>query len=244
MKKFYLLVTAAGLMASGCSVYKNTQTPDDVYYSPGASVSSSSSNASSGDYYNMAPSDQYVQMKVLDPQRWSYFDDYYTDSFSPMGYSPYGMGTYGFGFGAPWLTFCYWSPFSYWNSYYAWNSIYNPYFGSVVLISPKTPAYNQYATIRPFSPASYNNNNYLSGSHAPTAFSPYSQPYHNTPAGSAARRFEGYPGTGSNGNFGNTYRPTSSQPIRSYTPSSSFGGGSTGGSSMGGGMRGGGFGRH
>lgn len=239
MKLIILCLFIAAIAFSGCSAYKSAQTPDDIYYSTGKSASAAASTTNNNsEYYSTAASDQYVRMRVSDPARWSYFDDYSAYGSSPVGYGGgfYDMGSYGYGFGSPWLTFGYWSPFTYWNSYYAWNSFYNPYYGNIVVVNPKLPSYSTYAHLRPFSAASYANGNYNGGSGTRiSAFSPYTQPSRSTGTSSSSyRRF-------SNGsNYNNNYYHPSSQPVRSFSPSS-FNGGSSGG----GGMRGGGgVGRH
>jgi hypothetical protein len=234
MKSIHLLLACSVIAFSSCSTYKNTQTPDDIYYSSGnSSASTASSSTGNSDYYAAAPSDQYVQMKAQDQARWSYFDDYSDYPYTPTGFgSYYDMGAYGYGFGAPWLTFGYWSPNTFWNSYYAWNSFYNPYYGSVVVVNPKVPSSGLYTPLRPFSQASYTNGRNAGGV-ARTSLSPYSQPSRFTGNNSnGSRRFYNAPGNDS-------YRPSLSQPVRSYSPSS-FGGSGSGG----GGMRsGGGIGR-
>jgi hypothetical protein len=226
MKCIHFLLAFSVIAFSGCSTSKNSQSGDS-YYSTG------NSNGNSG-YYKTATSDQYVQMRVQDPARWSYFDNYYDDAFAPMGYgSYYDMGAYGYGFGAPWLTFGYWNPYTYWNSYYAWNSFYNPYYGAVVIASPKSPVSGLSPQVSPYSASNFANlRNYGRGV-GRTSGSLYSQPLRST--GYSSSRHEGF----SNGPGYNSYRSSFGQSMRSTSSPSSFGG------SSGGGMRtgGGGFGR-
>src|SRR5882724_12167975 len=141
MKRIYLPLILAAIAFSSCSVYKNNQTPDDVYYSPGVSRedenASPSNNNSNNEYYSSA-NDQYVHMRVQNPDRWSYFDDYNSDyygAYSPMSYGPYYGGGIGYGY-TPWIGFSYWGPMSFWNSYYTWNSFFNPYYGGAIIVNP------------------------------------------------------------------------------------------------------------
>jgi hypothetical protein len=256
MKHIYLFLAAFVLIFTSCSTYKQTQTPDDVYYSPGAekegyAASDNTNQPNQGEYYSVA-NDQYVKMRVQDPQRWSYFDDYNTDyygGYSSMGYNSAfgypGMGysgmSMGLGFGvAPWIGFGYWSPVSYWNSYYSWNGYYNPYYGGVIVSNPKIQGTN-YARVSTFNPASYSNNTYNRGNTrtSASAYTPYNysqtirSSYNNVNSSSFR-----------NNNTRSLYNPNASnnysnQPTRTYTApthsSSSFGGGGGGGSRSSGG---------
>ncbi|HTB25882.1 MAG TPA: hypothetical protein VK711_10940, partial [Puia sp.] len=89
MKRLSKLIVPLVLLFSiySCSTYKNSSvTPDDVYYSPGTPSNPKGTQSSNSDYYS-TPNDNYVQMRVQDPDRWSYFDDYNYDYYG--GYSPY-----------------------------------------------------------------------------------------------------------------------------------------------------------
>jgi hypothetical protein len=238
MKHLYILVFIALVSFTSCSVYRTSPTPDDVYYSPGsaaeeANVSGSGDNS---DSYYSSPNENYVRMRVQDPDRWSYFDDYNSDyygAYSALGYaSPYSIG-FGLGYGySPWIGgFGYYSPFSYWSSYYAWNNFYNPYYGDVVIVNGKnfnSPAYTRLST---FNPSSYQSRSY---NNRPS--NAYRFNNGNTPVNNSSRNFRG---TYNNPN--NTYnRPTynrpmnqNPQPVRSAP--SNFGGGGGGGASRGGG---------
>jgi hypothetical protein len=166
---------------ASCSVYRQGQTPDDVYYSPGrekesyAVVEKRDNNRYSqqeDDYYNSE--DNYLRMRVRDRYRWSSFDNYaymndwqygggyYPSMYSGMYYSPYGyaytnpfmFGGIGGMWGGPYMGFN-----SYWNSYYAWNNFYNPYCPGMIVVSPKTNPV-AYSNVRNFRMSSYTNNNY------------------------------------------------------------------------------------
>src|ERR1700744_2159641 len=132
MKLYTLLAVAVVIGLSSCSSSKKTtQSSDDMYYSTGPS------KGSAGTYQAAAPNDQYVQMRVQDPERWSYFDDYnaYDAYYSPVVSAGYGFGyrypAYGFGYGygmgfGPTFGLGFGDPFMMWNSYFIWNSWYNP----------------------------------------------------------------------------------------------------------------------
>jgi len=241
MKRFFLPVVCVAIAFSSCSVYKNNQTPDDVYYSPGVSNvdgAATPSNTSNSDYYS-TPNDQYVHMRVQNPDKWSYFDEYNSDyygAYSPVGYGPYYGSSLSMGFGyTPWIGFGYWGPMSYWNSYYTWNSFYNPYYGGVIIVNPKISSSTAYTHTRTFNPSSYTNAGYYSRKNARTpsasnSFTPYS--YSQTIRSNYS--------AGSNTSARPTYnRPSqnySTSPNRTFSPS--FGGGG-GGARIGGGGGGG-----
>jgi len=244
MKRVLLPIFFAAIAFSSCSVYKNNQTPDDVYYSPGASreeATVSSNSTPNSDYYS-TPNDQYVHMRVQNPDKWSYFDDYNTDyygAYAPMGYSPYYGSSFSIGFGyMPWVGFGYWGPMSYWNSYYSWNSFYNPYYGGIVVVNPKVVSSTAYTRTSTFNPASYSNTSYYNRKAVRTtsssSFTPYSysqtiRSNYNNPS-NYSRQMYNRPTTNNNFN---------TQPNRTFSPS--FGGG--GGVRVGGGGGGGGISR-
>jgi len=165
MNRIHFLIAVCVLALSSCSTYKNSQTPDDVYYSPNSQRHGAYAASNNGEYYS-TPNDQYVHMLVQNPARWSYFDDYnydYNGGFASC-FSSFGTFMYGY---TPWVGFGYnyWYPYSYWNSYYTWNSYYNPYYTSVVIANPKAQgvvpvASSPYTHLSTFSPTSYTNNIY------------------------------------------------------------------------------------
>ena len=224
MKQFYLALLTAAFFISSCSTYKNTQTPDDVYYSPGSGSSGNSYNSgTNSDYYSTA-NDQYVRMRVQDPARWSYFDDYSSDAYYPGSYyspySPYGsFGFNSYGYGGLGFGFGYYSPLSYWNSFYSWNSFYNPYYGAYVINNKAGAAYG-YNQLRTFSPASYSNQGYIRSARPAYSYGQTIQRNYNSSNGVYSRPASGYrPQT-------NYY----SQPSRNYSPSIFSGGNNSGGS--------------
>jgi len=230
MKRPYLLLISVLVLTgvSSCSVSKNSTTTDDVYYSPNTPVKITSTGSTENSDYYSTPNDNYVKMRVQNPDKWSYFDDYNYDYY---GYSPYGYGSgvslsvgFGVGYYNPYFGgFGYYSPMSYYNCYYAWNSFYNPYYGAVIVVNGKNPAAPSYTRTSTFNPSSYQGN------------------YYNTRPvthGTSISHFQPSSNTSPNNNM---YRPTNSHPtyvspMRSAPSNFSSGGGSGGG----GGMRGGG----
>jgi hypothetical protein len=229
MRTIYFLFFGAIVALFSCSsAYKSAQTPDDVYYSPGNQKSAvANSNNTQDQYYNANPNDQYLMMRVQDPNRWSAFDSYdydygFSGYYNPYSYGNYGMygGFYpGIGMG---VGYGYWNPYySYINSYYAWNSFYNPYYGGVIVANTKYyPTYNPYSQVHPFNFNTYtntavNNSNKASRFYTPSA------------SGNNFRRLYNNQNSNNNSNFRQGV-----QPSRSYSPSS-FGGGSGGGRSFG-----------
>ena len=246
MKRPYTLIVAVILLFSlnSCSVYRNNPTPDDVYYSPGAPAAGHASSQNDNSDYYSTPNDNYVKMRVQNPDKWSYFDDYnydyYGGGFAP--YSPYSSGIglsigFGTGFYSPYYGgFGYYSPLSYYNSYYAWNNFYNPYYGGVVIINGKNNATPAYTRMSNFNPSAYQGNYYNS---RPSA--------HFTNA-NTTRNSQNYNNTNNNFNRSTINRPSynnnmNSSPMRSSPSNFSGGGGGGGGASRSGGGGGGGGGR-
>ena len=253
MKQIYTFLAGFILIASSCTSSRNAQTADDVYYSSGGSRAAAGASANKGEYYSTAPSDQYVQMRVQDPARWSYFDDYnaYDSYYSPVsmglsygyGYPSYGFGyglgygfgpSYGFGlgFGDPYLC---------WNSYFMWNSWYNPYFynpyygGGVFVYGHQAVAPAVYSHLRTFNTNSYSNglvrnSASVSGSAGSRLYRPGMTSTNSYNAGlNGSGRSVNNSGNSffrsGNGN-NNTYRPVyNSQPVRSFSAPSGGGGG-------------------
>jgi len=238
MKRPYILIVVALLFISlnSCSVYRNNPTPDDVYYSPGApAVSQSSAQNNNSDYYS-TPNDNYVKMRVQNPDKWSYFDDYnydyYGGGFAPYSpYSPYGSSiALSIGFGAGYYSpyyggFGYYSPLSYYNSYYAWNNFYNPYYGGVVIVNGKNNTTPGYTRMSNFNPSAYQGNYYNS------------RPTTNFVNSNAGRNSTN--SSGNNFNRSTNSRPafnnSNYSPMRSSPSNFSGGGGGGGGASRGGG---------
>ena len=236
----FIIILMSITALTGCSVYRNSPTPDDVYYAPGAPVEeTAASPRNNGTGYYSTPNDNYVKMRVQDPNRWSYFDDYNYDYYG--GYSPYGYSSsfgismsFGTGYYSPWYGgFGYYSPMSYYNSYYAWNNFYNPYYHSVIVVNGKNYNTPSYTRMSNFNPSAYHGNYYNT---RPVNTSHYTSPY-----SSNVRNTPSYYNTHSNSNFNRSTnnRPTYSSPAMHSSPSNF----SSGGGGGGGGGRSGGFSR-
>jgi hypothetical protein len=247
MRRLYTFLVITLVILSGCSSSRNTtQTPDDVYYSPGASNKMAAATAdeyteggSGNEYYSTRPSDNYVRLKAQDQARWSYFDDYNAyDGYYAGGYSPYYSTGFGYGYGMPYygygsgFSLGFGDPYLGWNSYFLWNSWYNPYFynpyyGGGVLVVTKVPTNSVYNHLRTFNGTTYregmttrmaNSNN--------RSYRPVASSYYNPSSRSVngSNRYltngsnNGYyrPGVSNNNNGG--YRPSSNN---SFTPSNS-----------------------
>lgn len=149
MKNFLLAGVAGALLLSGCSAYKASRTPDDVYYSPAKPAVEYADNDRYEDYSN--GDDNYLRMKVRNRYQWNGIDDYnyWNDSRYDFGYScipsrqvmlnPY----YGIGV---------------WNPYYSrpWGYYYNPLYTVVYYKTPK--AY--YGNTSKSNLTAYRNNSY------------------------------------------------------------------------------------
>jgi len=228
MKRPYILPAFALMifLLNSCSPYKNSATPDDVYYSPSQPVQTAvAANPENSEYYS-TPNDNYIRMKAQNPEKWSYFDDYNTDYYaSNYGYGPsvglsIGFGT---GFYSPYYGgFGYYSPLSFYNSYYAWNSWYNPYYGGVVVVKGNSPAMPVNTRMASFNPKSYNSSYYTA---RPSAGN------HYIGTGSSRSAQPGY-NSNTNSNFS---RPSNGRPANSSPSPARTGGFSSGGFSGGGG---------
>jgi hypothetical protein len=214
------------------------------------------------DYATM--NDRWLMMRVRNPYRWSAFDSYYYNSFSPYGgmyspfYSPfygssfsYGWGgfqpgwSFGLGFGSFYNPWSYgYSPFyNHWN----WNSYYNPYYPGVVIINPKTnPA--GYTRARSFNLNRYNGNYDNRTGEIRPRYNNSNLQYNNnrTRYNNSNSSLEGSGRRYSNSNRNSYSSPSQDRPVRSYSPSSnnsysprssggSYGGGNNNQSSGGGG---------
>lgn len=189
MRSYIIPLVSAVVLFSSCSVYRQGQTPDDVYYSPartqgGAAAYVDADNGrNDGRRYNdrnrnsysgyddyATADDRWLMMRVRNRARWSLFDDY--NYYSPYGswgwggfYPGIGMGM-GMGPGMGWgMGFNgFYNPFGFsyynhFNNYWNWNSFYNPYYSNIVVVNPKANPAG-YNRIRNFNLTRYNNTNY------------------------------------------------------------------------------------
>ncbi|MDP4259468.1 MAG: hypothetical protein Q8937_14660 [Bacteroidota bacterium] len=243
MKHIFTLLAGTTIILSSCSsTHKAAQTPDDVYYSPATPRNTVAARNSDGDeYYSTAPSDNYVRMKSVDPNRWSYFDDYsnYDAYYSPMSVGiGYGVGMgYGYYAGYPGFGF---DPYFGWNSYFMWNTCYNPYFynpyfgAGVVVVNPKLSGTSVYTHLRTFNPGSYSNNNRFANGNNSNRF------YRPTRAVTTGSRTNNPGNYRYNNGNNNSYRPANtntgggstrsfnSQPVRTFSAPTGGGGGGGG----------------
>jgi hypothetical protein len=230
--KSLLIASATALVAlSSCSVYRDGQTPDDVYYSPGRSKESAAYVQGQNDrddgrrmqdsrsYYGYddyaSPQDRWLMMRVRNRYRWSYFDNYgFYDPYNPFGYGG-GFGGFGyspgFSLGLGYGGFGGYSGFGgfggygfydpLWGPYY-WNSYYNPYYPGVVVVNPK---YNPGGTgaMRNFNLNSYSRGNYNNNRPA---------------AGRYNRPTQGYNNSNNNRTLGNSFRRVFSNSNNATVP--------------------------
>lgn len=214
--KIFLLAIAAFTLASCSSTYKNTQTPDDVYYSPARTIVKNTEQKTKQrrDVRYNSYEDREIRMSLYD-SRWRTLNNRYNYGYnlSPyeydFGYNHYNpyYNTYG----------NYGGYHGYSNNYnYYGNSgyYYNPYYASypIYIVSTTKPtnitprkvnlsAYGQNnATTRPISGLSTTNKS-------------------NNNSRSTNRQYNN-----SNSSSGKSYsQPTYQQPTRTYTPSSNSG---------------------
>jgi len=207
MKSIIPSVLLALIFSSCTTAYKNSQTPDDVYYSPERPREEyvrTETKKEKHRYEEFYEEDRYLRMKVRNYRRWSEFDnDWY--SYSPY-YSRYN-------FNNPW------------NSYSYWNYYYNPYCrNNVIIVNPKTAVNNR--------PRQYNL--HIFDDPKVTSKNPKASVGTYTPVSTSNQNHENYRGSGNNageflrGMFGNS---GSSSNSSGSTSSSSTSSGSSGSSS-------------
>lgn len=205
-----LLAFAAFTFISCSSTYKNTQTPDDVYYSPARTIKK---DKRQDEVKRYDPEEREIRMSVYD-SRWRtlnnrynygynlspYDFDYGYNSYNPY-YNTYGnYGGYGGYHG-------YNSPYNYYGSGY----YYNPYYASypIYIVTPTTPVNR---TPRKVNLSGYNQNNTqpISGIKTTTT-------NRNNNSSNTNRQ---YNNSNNNNNRTKTYTPSrTQQPTRTYTPS-------------------------
>jgi len=237
----YGLITAA--ITSCSSVYKASQTPDDVYYSPARQgVNKQAAKKDKYEDYVAAEDDRYLRMKVRDRQRWDPIDDYtyWNDSryvpsynynydyyrnspFSVYAWNSWNFSPYSSFYYNPYMSFGYGAPYASGLFYpsYGYGHGYNPYGPTYIVKNPSrvlSPSVNR-PNLNSYRNGLYNNtnrsyNNQGSGSTLKRVFAPNEN----------ARMYNNNNNSSNSGN-NNSY----SAPQRSYSPSSS--GSSSSGSS-------------
>ncbi len=240
-KNILPLIMLLAVFASCSSAYRTTQTPDDVYYSPGkskeyASVNSTSNNSGYDNY--TSSEDNYLRMKAQNHYQWDALDnnDYwyspnyaYNNFYGFNSFNPYLLNSWGLSY--------YYSPFASIQPYGWFNSFYPSYgfgFGyspytsgiyshgggygyygyspAVVVVNSAARAHTSRPLLGSYGNNSYNNrNNYNNG--VGNRYAPASNGLNNR-----------YNNTNNNSlRYNNTNSNSFSAPARSYTPSSSSG---------------------
>ena len=215
-KNLIYLLSVIALFASCSTAYKTSQTPDDVYYSPGKKIYVTDA-VDRYESYPSSPDDAYLRMKVKDHDKWNAIDDYdyWYDSRYYMNnyYSPYTSSvSIGLGFGSYYPYYSYnthlYNSYGYSSyGYNPWGSWYNPCYTVVYYKSPavyykpvskytlstySNRSYNNYnmplqTGIRS---SAYNNNNYYnSSSNANKSKNSYYNPNQNNSNSSPSRSF-------------------------------------------------------
>lgn len=247
MRSFIIPIMSAVVLLSSCSVYREGQTPDDVYYSPSrtqqsAAYADADNGRNDGRRYNDRNSysgyddyatadDRWLMMRVRNRSRWSLFDDYnYYSPYNSWGWGGFSPG-FGLGFGSGLglgmgYSNGFYDPYGYnhFNNYWNWNSYYNPYYPNIIVVNPKTnPA--GYNRIRNFNLTRYDNNAYgnRSGMNRPTGDfrSRYNNTNSNNRLGGSSRGVYNNSSinSGSNRNRGTYNSSSQDRPVRTYNPS-------------------------
>lgn len=244
MKHALLLSALSIVLLSSCTTaFKAGQTPDDVYYSPGADRPakeervSLSRNQEAEEYFTYLD-DRYLRMKVANRYRWGALDnfDYWNDSrydFNSYNSYSYYNATNPYAWNHGWnlgLGYGYRS----WNPYYnswGWNS---PFY-TVVAYSTPSFGTTSGSNISAYRNKSYNNSNYGYKDPKTGAFIPSGN---NNGFGSLLKKVftTGTDNTQSYDRPVRTYQPSTTTPSTPPATSSSAGGssggyGSTGSSS-------------
>ena len=257
MKLLSILSIASLAVLSSCSsAYRTAQTPDDLYYSPSSEANYSQNNIGDDQYYAANTDDQYLMMKVRNPDMWSTFDYYGNDAYySPYSYGYTVYGGFGMGYYSifnPWYSYGYWNPFnSMMNSYYLWNNLYNPYYAGYIVASPKYPSYYSgalHSGFQTFNSTAYSGNSFNNRNTGRTYNAFTTQNVYYNSNSNNRRSFSNQNSNFNNNNNNNNNnrgfnQPNNNTPVRSYTPSNFGGGGNSGGGGVRSSGGGGGFSR-
>lgn len=151
MNRGILSVLALAIALTSCSsAYRQGQTPDDVYYSPGKAKTYASANSNNEtdnyarrynsnnnyDDYTSSSEDNYLRMKIQDRYRWDALDDndywyspsyafnnyYGYNSFNPFMFNSWGLSYY-------FSPFASIQPYGWFNNFYPTYGYYTPYSG-------------------------------------------------------------------------------------------------------------------
>lgn len=194
--KITLLALAAVISFTACTTtYKNSQTPDDLYYSPVKEIADEKEE----EYTRMDPEEREIRMATRD-RRWRDMDDRYDYD---CNHHPYRYG-YGYGY--------------YYNPYYYPYPVYSPNirFSNPVNSTPRMVNLGGYTpqsvTIKDPKTGKYQtpgNRNYNTGNSGSTRRVIRSGS--TTVGGSDSRTYS--PSSSSSGNSGSGSRSGSSQPV-------------------------------
>ncbi len=246
MKQVLLLSVLAVTLLSGCSTaFKNGQTPDDVYYSPGRELGDEvliqkdqQRQKEAYQAYISSMDDRYLRMKVANRYRWGGIDnfDYWYDS-------RYDFGSYNYQYYNSLNPYAYWSPgfglgMGYGNYYpgrygWGWSSpVYTVvHYYSLAPRNPGPGGYTFGSNITAYQNKTYDNSNYGYKDSKTGAFVPSGS---NSNFGSLLKRvFSGSSEGSSNYSYDRPARTFSNTPSNNptYTPpaTSSSAGGNSGG---------------
>jgi hypothetical protein len=230
IRKIFPLLATTVILASCSSVYKSSQTPDDVYYSPsrqGKYVSRNQSDNNEYQDYTSSSDNRYLRMKAQNRYRWSSIDDF--DYWNNPGYA-YNNYYSSYGRFNPYFNNNWYSGYSYgynnnfWLSYNTgWFNSYYPSYGygsytPIYVIKNPTKTTSVYRPqLSGYNNRSYNNKNIYNstnnrqglGSTLRRAFTPSNNNSYNN-------NNKSY---NNNHNYNNN--SVNDRPVRSYTPSSS-----------------------
>ncbi|MBS1746411.1 MAG: hypothetical protein JST21_09610 [Bacteroidetes bacterium] len=234
MKKNLIYVAfLVALLTSCSSAYRTSQTPDDVYYSPGQQqMYADNYGQDQYETYSNSSDDYYLRMKARDYDRWSALDDYdywYDSRYYANNYYSSWTPTYSLGLGYYGLGYGYYNPYSFNSFYYSpWQSLYYPYYTVVYYKNPTV----YYRPVSRYNLSTYSNKTY-NNYNMPLQRGNRSNAYNNSNASNQVRRGNNnYYQQNNNGN--NQYNNNYNNNNNTYTPSRSF---NNSGNSGGGGSR-------
>ncbi|MGI8950193.1 MAG: hypothetical protein ACR2FN_01280 [Chitinophagaceae bacterium] len=214
--RFFSIIAASFLLASCSSVYRSSQTPDDVYYSP-AKQNKTVASEQNDQYqdYTSSSDDNYLRMKVEDRYRWSNLDDYdywysnpYNYGYNSFIVSPFISLSFGSYLYNPYLMNNWYGYNAGYTSIYGYNPYYPVYYYKNQMSSANSNSLNN---LNAYGNHNYNNSNYNNRNY----IQQNNQPNNQNNFGNLMRKVFS-PNT-SNNNLQNSW----SQPVRTFTPSAS-----------------------
>jgi hypothetical protein len=232
-------VLCIGLLTSCSTAFKNGQTPDDVYYSPGRELADTKKEEiqqDNGQYqeYISSLDDRYLRMKVANRSRWSSIDnfDYWNDSrYDFNSYNYYNNHN-------PYTTWNpYWNTSSYYyGSYYPGNGKWGWHSPAYTVVGYNIPKYGgstSASNIYAYRNKSYNNTNTNNYGYNPKSGN-YTTPSSNSSFGNLLKKvFSSSENTSSYDRPARTFNSStnSSTPNTNSTPppTNSNAGGNSGG---------------